>query len=236
MDAMERDPEFIAKQVKFIRKMFRLTQENLAEMSGLTTRTIEKIESGRHRPDEQTLRSLARGVHVDVAYFEKPSPEQEARQHAEIERAMRKTLVVPTNPVRSTADFLSEFGHRHAFRFDTSQVKDDEGLELAAELVDTMKDLNDGWEDISASDQLQCARNCVELIRSLEEFGYLCHMGHHKQVLRTKGRPDLALVVGLLCIQNKSEADGTRYAIVELEDGWEKASEDRMQFAENSQE
>jgi hypothetical protein len=61
-------------------------------------------------------------------------------------------------------------------------------------------------------------------------------MGHHKQVLHEKGRADLVFVVGLLCIQQKSEADGTRYAIVELEGRWEKASEDRMQFAEDSQE
>ena len=62
MKTVERDAAFIAKQVKFIRKMFRLTQENLADAAGLTTRTIEKIESGRHRPEEQTLRSIARAV------------------------------------------------------------------------------------------------------------------------------------------------------------------------------
>lgn len=79
METMERDPAYIAEQVKFIRKMHKLTQENLAEAAGLTTRTIEKIESGRHRPDEQTLRSIARAMQIDVHYFEKPTPEQEAR-------------------------------------------------------------------------------------------------------------------------------------------------------------
>lgn len=236
MESMEREPAYIAKQVKFIRKMFRLTQENLAEMSGLTTRTIEKVESGRHRPDEQTLRSIARCLHVDVAYFEKPTPEQEARQLAEIERAVRKMLVVPTIPIRSTSDFLGEFRQRHAFRFDSSQVKDDEALEVAASLIDNIKDLNDCWNDCSASDQLQFARNCMELVGQLEKLGYVCQMGHHKQVLHEKERPDLVFVVGLLCIQSKSEADGRRYAIVELEGRWEKVSEDRMQFAKDPQE
>jgi len=69
MDSMERDPLYIAEQVKFIRKMHRLTQENLADTAGVSTRTIEKIESGRHRPDEQTLRSLARAVQLDVSFF-----------------------------------------------------------------------------------------------------------------------------------------------------------------------
>ena len=62
MQTTEKDPAFIAQQVKFIRKMFRLTQENLADAAGLTTRTIEKVESGHHCPEEQTLRSIARAV------------------------------------------------------------------------------------------------------------------------------------------------------------------------------
>jgi DNA-binding XRE family transcriptional regulator len=82
MDTMERDPTYIAEQVKFIRKWHGFTQENLANAAGLTTRTIEKIESGRHRPDEQTLRSIARAIKVDVKFFEKPTPEQQARQRA----------------------------------------------------------------------------------------------------------------------------------------------------------
>ena len=116
METMERDPQFIAKQFKLIRKMFRLTQENLADAAGLTTRTIEKVESGRHRPDEYTLRCIARAVKIDVGYFAKPTAEEEARQHAEIERASRKIVAVPTNPIRKPAQFLAAFGGNHAIR------------------------------------------------------------------------------------------------------------------------
>jgi len=62
METMERDAAYIASQCKYIRKMFALTQENLADAAGLTVRTIQKVESGRHTPDVQTLRSLARGI------------------------------------------------------------------------------------------------------------------------------------------------------------------------------
>jgi transcriptional regulator with XRE-family HTH domain len=233
MPTSERDPAFIAQQVKFIRKMFRLTQENLADASGLTTRTIEKVESGRHRPEEQTLRSIARAVKIDVRYFEKPTPEEEARQRADLKRALRKMVMVPTNPILTTSDFLAAFGERHAFRFDTSQVQNEEALDVAASLVDWIKDLNDSWDECNASDQLQCARSCVELCGQLEAIGYLCHMGHHKQVLREKGRPDLVLLVGLLSVQEKSGAEGTRYALVELEDPWETLDEYRVPIPED---
>ena len=53
METMERDAEYIASQCKYIRKMFSLTQENLADASGLTVRTIQKVESGRHVPEVQ---------------------------------------------------------------------------------------------------------------------------------------------------------------------------------------
>jgi transcriptional regulator with XRE-family HTH domain len=101
--------------------MFQLTRENLAEAASLTTRTIEKVESGRHRPDEQTLRSLARAL--------KPTPEQEARTHAEMQRALREMVLVPTNPIHTAVDFMNAFAQRHAFRFDTSKVDKEEALE-----------------------------------------------------------------------------------------------------------
>jgi transcriptional regulator with XRE-family HTH domain len=233
MQTMEKDPAFITQQVKFIRKMFRLTQENLADAAGLTTRTIEKVESGRHCPEEQTLRSIARAVKIDVKYFEKPTPEQEAGQRAEMERALRKIVVVATNPIRTASDFLAAFGQRHRYRFDTSQVQSDEALEVAASLVDWIKDLDGIWDDCSTSDQLQYARSFAELCGQLEALGYFCHMGHHKQVLRENERPDLVFVVGLLSVQKKADGDGTRYALVQLEGRWETVGEDRVPLSEN---
>ena len=49
-----------------------------------------------------------------------------ARQRTEMERALRKIVMVPTIPIRTASDFLAAFGQRHAFRFDTSQVQNDE--------------------------------------------------------------------------------------------------------------
>jgi transcriptional regulator with XRE-family HTH domain len=232
MDVMERDPAYIAEQVKFLRKLHRLTQENLADMAGLTTRTIEKVESGRHRPEEQTLRSLARAFKMEVSYFVKPTPEQEARQRAAIARALRKTVMVPTDPIRRAADFLAAFDQRHAFRFDMSAVEDDEALELAASLVDCVKDLNDVWDECGMSDRLQYARSFADQCAQLEELGFLCHMGHHRQVLRETGKRDLTFVVGLMSIQPKEGPQGRRYALVQLEGKWETVDADRLPLPE----
>ena len=89
METMERDPKYIADTLRSLRKMYGLTQENLAGAATLSTRTIEKAESGRHSPDEQTLRSIARALDLDVTIFEKPTPEQKAEtERHQKERSM----------------------------------------------------------------------------------------------------------------------------------------------------
>ena len=228
METMERDPAYIAKQVKFIHKTYRLTQENLADLAGLTTRTIEKVESGRHRPDEQTLRSIARAVQVDVGYFEKPTPEQEARQKAEMERAVRKMLLVTTNPIHTTSDFLSQFANRHAFRIDTSAVTDDAALETAAAMTDWITDLNDVWDDCPMTQRLDYARSFVELCQEIERYGFVCYMGSHRQQMREKDRPVLVFTVGLMTLLPKDGVKGTRYALVQLEGRWETLESERV--------
>jgi transcriptional regulator with XRE-family HTH domain len=232
MEAMERDPAYIAQKVKFLRKWAKLTQENVADIAGLTTRTIEKIESGRHRPEEQTLRSLARAFQINVAHFEKPTPEQEAKERADIARAARKTVVCPTDPVRTASEFLSAFDHRHVFRFNAPAQQSDQLLQVTASMFDWVQGLNDVWEDCSMSQRLEYARSFAEFCHQLEALGYLCHMGHHRQALYEKGRPALVLVVGLMCIRKKEEAEGRRYALVELDGRWETVKEERIPLPE----
>ena len=52
----------ILKQLRLSRL---LSQEQLAQMSGLNVRTIQRIESG-HKPSTETLKSLAAVLEVDV--------------------------------------------------------------------------------------------------------------------------------------------------------------------------
>lgn len=227
MDTMERDPAYIADQLKFMRKMFRWTQENLANAAGLTTRTIEKVESGRHRPDEQTLRSIARAFNIDgIEIFEKPTPEAQARQRAEIERASRKMVMVPSRVIRTAADFLAAFGPIEYFRTDTSLVEEDQVLDLVASMADQIRDFMDMWTEVYETDRLSYARSFAEQCNKLEKLGFHCHMGQHRQRLRDKGRHNLVFAAGFMSIRPKTDG-GLKYAMVQLDGRWETLEEDR---------
>lgn len=218
---MQIDPQYVADTLRDLRRIFSLTQENLAELAGLTSRTIEKMESGRHRPNEQTLRSLSRALGVNASMFVKPSPEEAERQKAEMMEALRKTVLVPTSPVVTAADFLAAFANRHGFRFDMSAVVGDEALDLAVGMIDWIGDCNDLWDDISQVDRVRAARDFAALCERMAALGYGCHFGSHRQQLKSGVRPPLVLEVGLMVLLPLDQSQQARYALVTLDGGWE---------------
>ena len=56
----------IGKMVKFRREFLHLRQEDLYEMSGITSRTIHLIESGTGNPSVVTLEKLALVLGMEI--------------------------------------------------------------------------------------------------------------------------------------------------------------------------
>ena len=225
MEAMEKDAAYIASQCRFLRKMLGLTQENLADAAGLTVRTIQKVESGRHSPEVQTLRSIARGVGFDVALFSKPTPEQEKQQQEEMERALRQTTLVPTSPIKKANDFLSRNREWHAIMINTEAVESEDALALTASISDWMNDLDGIWGISTSSQRLEYSSSIVALCQELEGLGYLTHFGSFRQQhLQDK---ELVWDIGLISFLPKADHDGDRYGLVTLDDPWEIPERDR---------
>lgn len=58
--------EEIGKSIRFRREFLSLTQEDLAEMSGMTTKTIHLTESGTGNPSLETLEKLCAVVGMEL--------------------------------------------------------------------------------------------------------------------------------------------------------------------------
>lgn len=83
-------PTELAAMVRAFREAWRWDQETLADQSGLTVRTVQRVEAGEPS-SVQTRRSLARAFRMpDIDVFNKPtefqSPEAAARAKAEFDR------------------------------------------------------------------------------------------------------------------------------------------------------
>ncbi len=53
--------------IKAWRKYFGLTQNRLAELAGMKQSALARIESGKHRPKNTTLKKLAKAMDIDTA-------------------------------------------------------------------------------------------------------------------------------------------------------------------------
>lgn len=225
MNTMERNAEYIAGRCRYIREILGWTQENLADSAGLSARTIEKVESGRHTPQEQTLRSIARAVGFDVSVFSKPTPEQEERLEKELTRSLRKTTLVPTSPIRTANDFYSRNREWHGGMLDASAIEQDDALQISAAISEWITDLEDIWEISTHSQRLEYSVSIAELCCELEGLGYLTYFGNFRQQhVNNKG---YALEVALVTFLPKADHDGERYVLVQLDDPWEIPDQDR---------
>ena len=96
----DRDPTEVAKMIKFMRDAKGMKAKTLAEISGLSLRSIERAESGRHSLNEQSLIQIARAFGITTSVFD-PIDDEEFRR--KIEEASARTVLVPTIPFENPA-------------------------------------------------------------------------------------------------------------------------------------
>lgn len=58
--------EAIIKQLKARREMLKVTQETLADLSGVSLRALKQFESGKGNPTLETLSKLASALGMEV--------------------------------------------------------------------------------------------------------------------------------------------------------------------------
>lgn len=68
--------EHLIKTIKERRDMLRITQETLAEVSGVGLRTLKQFESGKGNPTLLTLTKLADVMGMELVLKVKKMPEQ----------------------------------------------------------------------------------------------------------------------------------------------------------------
>ena len=229
---MDLDLTFFADRLKFLRRVHELTQDNVATMCGMTTRTVEKLESGRHNPSEQTLRSLCRGLSIDRSYFAKPTPAEEARQKAAMLTAARTTAVVQTVIVRTAQDAMRNLGGAHAWNLDIDEVGP-AAMGDAASVSGLFTDWSEIWDDINMAERADAAAGVAQACRELEAAGYLTHVGRYRARKRFAEGPPLVFTIGLLSIRPTAESEQQSVALVPMEGGWERLKEDVGPFAED---
>lgn len=149
-----------------------LSQETLAELSGLTSRTIQRIEKGEGCSAD-SRRALARAFEIeDLDVYNKPfkipSQEELAKQKAQFDKEHVTIATVPILKGKDLARF-AETTQAHLF---TCKEDLPESVELAmAEIEDLFVDYRDSHDCYSATDKLPIYSIFNEKVSFLQGLG-----------------------------------------------------------------
>ncbi len=77
--------------IKRLRKQQGLSQQKLAEATGLSIRTIQRLEAGSHVPHDFTLKVLSEALNVDIVDLNPPS-NQDSIENIESEKQYLKLI------------------------------------------------------------------------------------------------------------------------------------------------
>jgi transcriptional regulator with XRE-family HTH domain len=224
MEQLDLDLGYVAGVSRQLRQWHGWTQENLADAAHLTARTIQKVESGHDGTSEETLRRIAKAFGSDVRVFHKQSQVEERAFWRDVEREIRKSVLVKVWPVEGAQDVM-RLGHCHMLQIDTSEMTDEEALSSVAKVADYLSDVFD-LDDIPLAHKVDFARDIARDCNELVQLGYRCYLGKYRQVLTKGPASPLNFDVGLVTFRATSDGP-LEHALVQLQGSWEAHPDDR---------
>lgn len=148
--------------LKKLRKEKAWPQDQLSEISGLSLRTIQRIEkSGNASLESKKAIASAFGIktnELDENENNSAITDEEAENfYFRVENGTKLTEVI---------------GGAYAYRMNHDNPKTEEEAELLAWSVQTIQDWGEIWSDIEAGDRVKASFDLTQLITELEEKGF----------------------------------------------------------------
>ena len=172
-------PQEIGDAVATFRKVAGMKQLTLALESGLTERTVQRIEKGE-KVNDDSLRAIARTFRMDENSFIGPRnvlSKEEAL--AEAMKTLEKRKLIDAHRFTTLKDAEAVLG-THGMVIDDHFVTDEAAAELAS-FKDELKDWNDIYPVMDSHDEkLTACRSLLSEAKRLEGRGYVIHYGVYK--------------------------------------------------------
>ncbi len=167
----------LAMLVTMHRQALGWTQETLSEISGLTVRTIQRVEKGE-ASSVDTRRALARAFQMeDIDAFNKPHAFKSAEQiKKDAEEFQRKHMTLPVTTA-TTGKQLADFAEQAQMRcFQQPDNVSDEVAEIASGIFDYLADYGEVDELYTYTQKLEVHATLDEQLSCLKNVGYsLCY-------------------------------------------------------------
>lgn len=193
--------QVVASNIRLLREHRAWTQEHLAQVAGVTPRTVQRVEAGEGALVD-TLQAIAAALDVDVPALrfdaleliaqqlgvprDKVTPELISERQKEIDA---KYVKVPMTRLAASAD-LRAFSEAMSFYFDCIP-KNDAVQDVAAALQQDIHDLMDIGGDIDATHRRQFEIAAFEHVAKLEILGAVVTIGRRDGRIRVANQESM---------------------------------------------
>ena len=157
----------LGKLVRSLRNRRGWTQEQLATMTSLSPRTIQRIERGEVMPTDETLLSLAAVFDIDVNQL-KLCAEQSQWSEEQVRKFLDDFQKIDFLPLIQSGRHLMQIaGGAELGTYGYSPLENNEEAELVGGFLQDVRDWGDIWIELN---MIERARAEVELNERIEEL------------------------------------------------------------------
>ncbi len=204
-------PKIFAIWVKTIRKASEMSQDALAAASGITERTVQRVESNG-KASMTTRRCLARGLgYEDHDIFDDPTfvaTATDALNEAFAEYAKGAQdnypdhLKLAVEPVNNGAQITVLFGQCHAWAYMCDDSANVEGQDVSAALFDNVQDYGDIWNELPPSGRFEAQGAFTEMLEGIVGHGLCVYVAirYAKLAPVAKGQAPMPFNIGYLIV------------------------------------
>lgn len=180
IDAQALPPNLLGFWTRTLRLASNLSQDALAELSGLTVRTIQRVEAGG-RASLTTRRCLARGLGYDNPdIFDDPEfvgtvtgvMEELRADRIKAEEARHPDHIkLEASPALTGAALGGLIDRCDAWVFHCDEQASAEGQAEAASLFDNLQDYGDIWSELPPSGRIEAQTSFTAMLGALAAHG-----------------------------------------------------------------
>lgn len=170
--------DHIGKVIKMLREEYKYTQEELAEIAGVTPRTIQRVESGDEcsgytfellaasfQLSEEELQSYCKiyGVAEEAIKEYEATPPGDRPRPIFCDRQIEGSTLV--RMATSTLATLNDHGN----------LETDEEAEAVGEFLQDLMDYREVWSDVPMQDRIEIELLYTERMKKLDAMGFLVY-------------------------------------------------------------
>jgi transcriptional regulator with XRE-family HTH domain len=165
-------------RIKKLRTERAWSQEKLAELAGLSTRTVQRLERGEACA-AHTLRAVATAFKIDVGELITTDQGRfESRPPIEF---------LPC--IRYGGDLFALVAGSHLFRRDNDPLENETEVEAVGSFFQELFDTSEIWDEIGPKGHVEAEHRFTKLLAELEELGFRVFANKKRDAYRTWANP-----------------------------------------------